>query len=518
MNRGKLILGAWLCVASVMAVKSGWDALELREPGFHERSCWFDEEAFRQARCGIFTVRENRQKQFSRTIRLPVVILEAPDKSAPKAPILYVTGGPGGQAYLGEDDFIAGWREEQALFPPGHDLIVMGQRGTGLDEADFDCPEFQPFEVSLGAYRRDGTPPDRRALLMEAAADCAERLTGKGIDLTAYNSRESAADIAELRLALGIPEWTLYGISYGTRLVLSTLRYHPEGVRSVILDSVFPPQASNLTDLAAFYRAALERLFRACADDESCTRVHGDLAQRYEQARAKLREEPLLFRLSEVEYRSKLVLPIDDQLFDFLIYDSLYDGELRKGIPELLRATAVNVDRFLINRVREYLSYESLDSSAVYLSHICHDETPFEDPAAIAAAVREAGPLGHLITESWDGYLCEAWPAGRAAPVEATPVDSPVPALLLSGAFDPITRAPLARAAAAHLPNGHAFELADSGHGVLYQSPCAQRLTAAFLADPWRRPLGVCPPERFIAEVEARAAAPAGAPGGPGAE
>ena len=96
MNRGKLILGAWLCVASVMAVKSGWDALELREPGFHERSCWFDEEAFRQARCGIFTVRENRQEQFSRTIRLPVVILEAPDKSAPKAPILYVTGGPGG--------------------------------------------------------------------------------------------------------------------------------------------------------------------------------------------------------------------------------------------------------------------------------------------------------------------------------------------------------------------------------------------------------------------------------------
>ena len=506
---GNRRLVALLAVTAVAALAyHAWADWQLSQPGFHDRACWFGEAVGLAARCGILTVPENRRVPESRTIRLPVVVLEAPDKSAPQAPILYVTGGPGGQAYLGEDDFIAGWRDEQALFPPGHDLIIMGQRGTGLEEADFDCPEFEPMEVSLGAYRRGGTPPDRRALLIEAARTCAKRLTGDGIDLTAYNSAESAADIAELRRVLGIAEWNLYGISYGTRLVLATLRDHPEGIRSVILDSVFPPQASNLADLASFYRQALEQLFRRCAADAACNSQYGDLALRYTQAKEKLREQPLLFRLNQVEYRSKLVLPIDDKLFDYMIYDALYDQEMRKGIPELLRATAVNVDKFLLDRVRDYLSYETLDSNAVYLSHVCHDEMPFEDPTAIAAAAEQAGPLAHVIVESWDAYLCDVWPAGQADPLEAEPVESDVPALLLSGAYDPITRAPLARAAADHLPNGYVYEFSDSGHGVLYQSPCAQRLTAAFLADPWQRPAGLCPPDSFAGDLEARATLP----------
>src|SRR3712207_8801561 len=34
----------------------------------------------------------------------------------------------------------------------------------------------------------------------------------------------------------------LYGVSYGTDLALQILRDHPEGIRSVVLDSVVPPQ------------------------------------------------------------------------------------------------------------------------------------------------------------------------------------------------------------------------------------------------------------------------------------
>jgi len=500
-NKGKVLIGLALCAGVGALAYHDLDEWRVSQPGFHPRACWFSEAEGRTARCGLFTVPENRRKPDSRTIRLPVVVLEAADHAAGKEPILYVTGGPGGQSYLGEDDYIAGWREEQALFPPGHDLIVMGQRGTGLEEADFDCPEFASMEVGFGAYRRGTTAPDLRALQITAAADCADRLSGDGVDLTAYNSRESAADIAGLRVALGIDEWNLYGVSYGTRLVLSTLRYHPEGIRAVILDSVFPPEASNLTDIAVFFREALRRMFQNCAADEECTRLYGDLAARYEQARARLRDRPMIFDLYLVVPRSKLVLPVDDRLFDHLLYDALYAGEFRQDIPDLLRSTAVDIDSFLRDRVREFLSYETLDSSAVYLSYVCHDETPFEDPARIAAAVETAGPLGHLISETWDSYLCDVWPSGAADAVEATPVESAVPALLLAGEYDPVTRVDLAREAAAHLPNGHVFELAGAGHGVLYESGCAPRLIAAFLADPDRRPFDVCPAGEILAEA-----------------
>ena len=63
-----------------------------------------------------------------------------------------------------------------------------------------------------------------------------------GVDLAAYNSAENAADLADLRTALGIDGWNLYGVSYGSNLAMSELRDHPEGIRSVVLDSCRSPQ------------------------------------------------------------------------------------------------------------------------------------------------------------------------------------------------------------------------------------------------------------------------------------
>jgi pimeloyl-ACP methyl ester carboxylesterase len=41
---------------------------------------------------------------------------------------------------------------------------------------------------------------------------------------------------------LGIREWNDYGVSYGSDLALQLLRDHPDGIRSVVADSVVPPQ------------------------------------------------------------------------------------------------------------------------------------------------------------------------------------------------------------------------------------------------------------------------------------
>ena len=72
-----------------------------------------------------------------------------------------------------------------------------------------------------------------------------------GINTTAYTTAANAADINDLRLALGYSQWNLYGVSYDTRLALTILRDHPEGVRSAILDAVYPPMADKYTELAA---------------------------------------------------------------------------------------------------------------------------------------------------------------------------------------------------------------------------------------------------------------------------
>jgi pimeloyl-ACP methyl ester carboxylesterase len=41
--------------------------------------------------------------------------------------------------------------------------------------------------------------------------------------------------------ALGYQTYNLYGISYGTKLALETMRVAPDGIRSVVIDGVAPP-------------------------------------------------------------------------------------------------------------------------------------------------------------------------------------------------------------------------------------------------------------------------------------
>src|SRR5439155_25033413 len=87
---------------------------------------------------------------------------------------------------------------------------------------------------------------------------------------SAYNSTENAADIADLRVALGIGEWNVYGISYGTSLALQLLHDHPEGIRSMVLDSVLPPQVNFVDELWPTAAEGYEALFEACAAETAC--------------------------------------------------------------------------------------------------------------------------------------------------------------------------------------------------------------------------------------------------------
>ena len=68
-------------------------------------------------------------------------------------------------------------------------------------------------------------------------------------DLMAYNTASNAADINDLRLALGYDQVNLWGGSYGTRLALGVMRDYPEGLRSVVLDSVYPPDVDLYMEL-----------------------------------------------------------------------------------------------------------------------------------------------------------------------------------------------------------------------------------------------------------------------------
>jgi pimeloyl-ACP methyl ester carboxylesterase len=62
--------------------------------------------------------------------------------------------------------------------------------------------------------------------LVQAYWACAADLRQMA-DLTAYNTAASAADVNDLRLALGYEQINLWGGSYGARLALEVMRDYP---------------------------------------------------------------------------------------------------------------------------------------------------------------------------------------------------------------------------------------------------------------------------------------------------
>src|ERR1041384_7181327 len=165
------------------------------------------------AELGEFNVPENRSKADSKTITLRFVRFKS-TSAKPGSPIVYLAGGPGGSGI----EALRGTRFPLAMaLREFGDVIAYDQRGVNRSGPDMRCNEqyMAPFDKPLD--RVAGGP-----ILAAAVAKCAERLRAAGVDITAYNTRESAADLEDLRKALGAEKLILWAISYGTHLSTAT--------------------------------------------------------------------------------------------------------------------------------------------------------------------------------------------------------------------------------------------------------------------------------------------------------
>ena len=102
---------------------------------------------------------------------------------------------------------------------------MFDQRGVGYSQPSLNCQELATWRYrTIGSHRtRDQETEDQ----VEAAFACRDRLVASGIDLAAYNTAASAADVNDIRIALGYGQFDVWGLSYGTRLALAVERDFP---------------------------------------------------------------------------------------------------------------------------------------------------------------------------------------------------------------------------------------------------------------------------------------------------
>jgi pimeloyl-ACP methyl ester carboxylesterase len=430
-------------------------------------------------------VPEDRSRPGGATLRLPVAIFRSPNPDAAPDPVIHLVGGPGGDL-LGAASFYLGAGGDDIL--ERRDYILFNQRGTHGAEPALECPEMAEFTLALG--QEPLAWPARQARELEFLLGCQETLVARGANLAVYNSAENAADVADLRLALGYEQVNLYGISYGTRLALTVMRDHPEGVRSVILDSVYPPQVELHETLATNAHRAFQTLFAGCAADAYCRQHYPDLEAVFYRTVDALNTKPVTVK---VQVQGNTVDAwLDGDILIGAVFGTLYRTDAIPWLPTMIYQASRGHYEPLRTPLEAMLDAGGI-STGMHYALQCREEVAFEsyrETVDMAADLPPQVAAHYATSQVFD--LCAAWGAGKAPPVENEPVASDIPTLVVSGQYDPITPPAWGRRATATLERGVFFEFPGVGHGVIRSTDCGRQIGLQFLEDPTARPDAGC--------------------------
>ena len=223
------------------------------------------------ARCGTLEVPLDPAAPDGPKIELFVARLGGFSPEPRPDPLLLIAGGPGQSTV----DFYLQLRGAFELARRDRDIILVDQRGTGRSAEGFACEV--PDDLSLDT----AAPEDLDRVIDGCVAELDH-------DPRFYTTSVAVQDLERVRAALGIEQWNVYGVSYGTRVAQHYLRRYPDHVRSVVLDGVVPPPLALGPDVAREAQRALEQIFARCAADAECGARFAALPQLFAEVLARL--------------------------------------------------------------------------------------------------------------------------------------------------------------------------------------------------------------------------------------
>lgn len=408
--------------------------------------------------CAELAVPLDRTGRRPGTLHLGVAV--AGNVDAPRGVLLVLSGGPGQPGPA----LVPRLAQRLSYLLDDYRLVMIDQRGTGAGA--IDCPRLQ---AEVGPS--DVTPPSAIAV-----RQCADLL---GDRRHHYTTADTVADLDDLRRALGVPRWTLDGVSYGSFVATRYGLTHPHRVRRMVLDSVVPQDGPD-----ALYRDSLRRagaVLRSACREQGCG---------YDPAA----------ELADVVRRHDNGVDV----FDLLVIASVVDPKLTgtgfypvldllhraaQGDPGPLHAAVEDLRQGAVTPPAEY-------SAGLHLATLCADlrsapwgdsDTPLDarDEAVARALAKISG------AEVWpfepgtavgQGIIqgCRHWPPSRPTPLPPYPRLT-MPVLLINGDRDLSTPVEWAREQAARTPYGRLAVIAGMGHSVQGRNAEGDRLVAEFL-------------------------------------
>jgi pimeloyl-ACP methyl ester carboxylesterase len=432
------------------------------------------------ALCGYLVVPESRDIPDGPTLRLAVLVLKARNETEHNSPLVILQGGPGGSAI---DDLVYHFTSSPIL--DDRDIVLIDQRGSGYSEPRLDCPEL--IDLLDNSSSVDAEEDRLEKLSNDALIACIDRLTQDGINLEAYTTEENAADIEDLRKALGYEKIDLYGVSYGAELAVAVMSTYPSGIRSVILDSPVP----GFGEGPASERAAIQAVIHACDRDPECRRAYPRLTEDLQKAIDRLDEKPVTIHIPHSETGKIAEWRFDGDDFVSDLASSLRSPFFVSSAPMIIHH-AGNGQYGILWGMNSAVTTEMQDNIAwgMYFSIRCGTKARYFTADYMDEDLEDPSDDNHEDIADPEDFDCAVLTGGNSLSTESAqepnlpPPSSIIPTLVLPGRFDPLTIPDYAHWIAEQLPISTAVTIENAGHGTIGSSKCVDAMMAQFLNDP----------------------------------
>ncbi|MEZ4597741.1 MAG: alpha/beta fold hydrolase [Chloroflexota bacterium] len=194
------------------------------------------------------------------------------DASAYQGPILMNPGGPGASGF----DMVAHGGHAKNAYHAAYDLVGFDPRGIARSHP-VQCLTDQEADAIVFQDDRPQTDAERKAFAASVGmigAHCA----ANDPDVYRWMGTDNVArDMDVLRAALGRPDLTYLGLSYGSRLGQTYAQLFPDNVRRMVIDGIVPADttyAEQLRDQVVSFQATFEEYLRTCATRDTCPLSH----------------------------------------------------------------------------------------------------------------------------------------------------------------------------------------------------------------------------------------------------
>src|SRR6185503_11644771 len=381
------------------------------------------------AEFGTLLVPENRSDPDSNLIELAFVRFKSTAKN-PGPPIVYLAGGPGGSgigtARGSRFPLFMALREIA-------DVIAFDQRGTGFSKPNLTC-------LNRLALPLDVAPTREAAIkeLRENASDCAFYWHKvQRVDLTGYNTNESADDLEDLRKALGANQISLWTISYGTHLAFAALRRHPTSIHRVIFAGTEGPD--HTYKLPSNIQKHLEDLAALIKADQQIGKEIPDFLGLMKSVFDRLDAQPQTVEITDPRTKLKVKVIVNKFVMQYLVANNIGTTDTERFPALFYRASKgdfTNAAQFWLEESRS-----GIGSAMSYMMDCASGQTA----ARRDQIAREA--KGTLL-EDFSNFpfpdVCTVWKAPDLGDEFRAPLKSDVPVLFISGTLD--ARTPVSNA------------------------------------------------------------------------